>query len=1443
MKNVSILLLVWLIVFICVLPVEAQGTYVPTLYNTSNGLPQQTVNATIQDKQGYMWFATSNGFSRFDGEQFTNYSLEDSDSLGLGNNLITSLREDSRRYIWLTNDNRVTFRFNPYTRRFLQLPDSLGQVDTVQLIPNGDIWLYLKKRQLIRAYYDDKEELHYECVLRYPPNDTTRIVMISNDREGHVWILTSKELLDYDHTVKKLTRHPFDADAHYFSMRKRLNLFQVGGDRGRVFIYHNKEGYHTLIQLPTEDNVVRIKAYTDVKSIYMTAADGFFLHDIETGAVTQYAASCPAPYKLESNRIGDCYVDQDKNIWVTYLDNSVITCLEIAKNSQRKFHLLDRHRQIIAAHDKISIFEDRNQRIWFYAPNKALNYYDMENHELFPLILPSTQNMPDFTEPSNLYVDKQRNLWLGKGNKGVLKLTFKSNYFKLVSPDPSDLYNNENRVISLCIDRHDRLWMGTRDSTIHIFDARTHRFLGYFSDRGVVTPHKTYMGQANTIMEDHEGNVWIGTEERGLFKATPQGADRYVLQHFMHREEDPCSLSDNRVTVVLEDSVHHIWVGTSRGGLNYVSCDSQGRTVFFHRGNRLKQYPATHREIRCLCEDSRGYVWVASKQGVLRFHPLTNAPESLVFEDLHRLTTGEEAFNSNAVLHIFRDSRGTLYLATFGKGLYRSDGHHFKNYTTRDGLPSDIIYTMQEDARGHIWLATEVGLCEFDLEAETFDTFDNRFFPSDLTFSDDDAVANCPTGELLFATDRGFLAFRPADIEKEIYEPNIVLTSFAVNDSLLTGKEGLPFRFDNEETVVLEHEHNSFSLRFRALDMNFPDRVQYAFKLEGFDDWHYVGNDEKAVYTNIPTGTYTFRVRSTNSDGRWVDNERTLRIRVLPSFRESPCGIALFTALFLLAVFVATAIVLKLYKLNQRVEMEQKLADVKTNFFTNIVHEMRTPFTLIVSPLENVLGQTDLSPKVRQNLEVMQTNVRRSIRLINQILDFQKITSDKMHLRVQRVELRSFFEQLLASFSGLAEREHTSLALQMEAPSLTVWADEEKLESVFFNLLSNAFKYSPRGKQITVEVTEGAESVVVRVADQGYGIPEDKQSHLFGRFESFLQKSASRTPSTGIGLSLIKELVELHHGHITVSSKVGEGSVFTVELPKGKSHFPADTEFIVDDGDSALPADAAPATDYPAGDHRPLLLLVEDNADLRRFLESTFAADYRVATASNGEEGFLQAVKRNPDLVISDVRMPLVSGTEMVKMLRSNPATSHIPVVLLTGEATFDGEIESLNLDVEAYISKPFSSKVLQAQVSNILRRREQLRGFYQSQFTRPDTAALAKEQPDEALPSAEQEFIRRLTDYISEQLGSPELTVESLARRMNVSRSVLTKKTKALIGISPVELIRDFRLRRAVALLEAGGRTITEVAFLTGFYDSHYFSKCFKQVYGVSPSDYCKKK
>lgn len=1442
---------------LCLVPsalLQAQGSYIPTLYNTSNGLPQQTVNAMIQDKQGYIWFATSNGFSRFDGEHFTTYRLDDDDdNIGVGNNLITLLKEDQHRYIWLTNDNGRTMRFNPSTKEFFPLPASFGKVKDLQLLSNGDMWILFENNVLVRAYYDEKKNLHYEKIAAYSKFDRSEICMISNDREGLVWILTNKCLMEYDYQKKRLVRHIIGLGDTFHCLRKRLNLLQIGGSQGRVYLYHKNKNNYTHIQLPTKDNIIRIKAFTDDKSIYMTAEDGFFLHNIKTGEMQHYSTNHASPYHLESNLIGDCYVDKDKNIWVTYLNNPTITCLETSCNKQRLYQLQDRHREDIRNCHKISIFEDRNKRIWFYAQDKALNYYDIESQKLLPLILPATQNMPDFTEPSILYIDKQRNIWLGKTNKGVMKITLKSDHFKLYSPEPGDLYSNENQTQGLCLDRHNRLWMGTQDSTIHIFDARTYKFLGYFSDKGAITPNKTYIGQANAILEDHEGNIWIGTEERGLLKATPQSNNRFTLERFTHNPQDCNSISGNRISFLLEDKARRIWVGTARKGLNCITRDANGKYVFLHGDKLAGGYPENYLNIRCLCEDKPGRIWIATTQGILRFKPNNGQLKGGIFEDLSNVHTDHGNFNSSSVFYIFRTRNNDLYFATFGKGLCRlqtQNNEHtvFTKYTTKNGLTSNIIYTMQEDIDGNIWLATEGGLCKFNPKEQTFDTFDNRFFPSDLTFSGNDAI-NGLQDELIFATDRGFLTFNPKDIQKEPFKPNIVLTSFTANDRVLYNEDGQPFSFDTAQQVILRHDQNSFNLLFRALDMNFPDKVQYAYKLEGFDDWHYVGDEPKAIYTNIPRGKYVFRVRSTNSDGQWVENERVLNIRILPSFWESPWGIVLSIVLLLLLTGIISSIVLVLYKLKQRVVIERRLAEVKTNVFTNLVHEMRTPFTLIVSPLENVLAQKDLSPQVRQNLEIMQKNTNRSIRLINQILDYQKIESDKMHLCVRRIELRSFFEQLLNSFSGLAESEKTKLLLQMEAPSLTIWADADKLESIFFNLLSNAFKYSPKGKQIIIHVKGNEHSVTIDVTDQGYGIPENKQNQIFCRFESFVQKHAPGTSSTGIGLALIKELVELHHGHITVNSQVNAGSTFTVELLKGNKHFDEDTEFIVDDGDSETEEDDRITPHCKCEDTLPVVLIVEDNDDLRRFLETTFAAEYHPLTAVNGEEGFKQALLQTPDIIISDIQMPIVNGIEMVRMLKTNLATSHIPIILLTSQSSMEGQIESLEMGVEDYIPKPFSSKVLLARVHNILQRRKQLQQFYQSQIIKPDIAdqeETTQQKPTKgavSLPPAEQAFIQRITDYINAHLSSADLSVESLAHEVNISRSVLFKKTKALIGLSPMELIRDLRFRKAAALLEDGEHTVTEIAFLTGFYDSHYFSKSFKQVYGVSPSDYRKGK
>lgn len=1422
---------------------DAQGAYIPTLYNTSNGLAQQTINATIQDKQGYIWFATSNGFSRFDGEHFTNFHIEDDNRIGMANNLITSLREDSRRYLWLFNDNHMAFRFNPNTKEFMQLPQSFGQVNSLQILSNGDIWIHLKNNALIRAFYDEEGNLHYEKVMDVKTVNDSRELIISNDRENKIWLFMKHEVLKYETDKKKLSRHMAGNGYNFYCFRKRHNIFQVGSDNGRVYIYNKDHNSCHLLKLPTQDSIVRIKAFTDQKAIYMTANDGFFVHNLKTHKTRHYSAAQNTPYRIESNHIGDCYVDQNKNIWLTYLNSPIISCIDTAQNITTRFHLLDRHKNHINYCNKISIFEDRNKRIWFYTENKALNYYDMEHKTLLPLILPATQNMPDFTEPSNLYIDKQHNIWLGKKNKGVMKITLKSDLFKLASPQPDDLYSSANHILGLCTDRYGRLWIGARDSTIRIFEMRTRKFLGYFTEQGTITQHKTHIGQSNAIIQDHKGNMWIGTDGRGLYKATPNGKQNYTMKHFTHRPDNNTSINENHISFLLEDSSHRIWVGTASQGVNYVNERNNGNVTFYNSQNGLKNYPSQYTDVRCLCEDTSGCIWVASAQGLLRMKN-----NSFIFEPVPELDTDKGKFNSNAITFILKNRNKGLYFTTFGKGLWKldkPDSSLFATcYNTEQGLPSNILYTMQEDTEGHLWIASEGGLCRFNPQNNSFQNFDNRFFPSDLTFSGNDATLT-PNNHVAFATDRGLLLFLPSNVEKDIFKPNIVLTEFTANDSSICKKNKHPFSFDDKEVAKLKHTQNSFNLHFRSLDMNYPDKIQYAYKLEGFDDWHYINDNPTAVYTNIPQGKYMFRVRSTNSDGEWVNNERTLHIRILPSFWESGIGITLATFLFLTIIGIVFLILLTLYKLRQRVVMEQHLAEIKTNFFTNIVHEMRTPFTLVVSPLENVLAEKDLSPKVRRNLEIMQKNTSRSIRLINQILDFQKIESNKMHLNVSKIEIRSFLEQLLGSFAGLAESKHTKLALEMEDDRLFLWADADKMETIFFNLLSNAFKYSPQGKQITIVVENKTQSIAISVNDQGYGIPENKQAQLFNRFENFVQKQAARNiPSSGIGLSLIKELVELHHGQVKVTSRLNAGSTFTVELLKGKDHFETNTDFTVEDGEGNEPTDSTETEPEETLSTKPTILIVEDNTDLRNFLETSFATDYHPLTASNGEEGFLLAIQHSPDIIVSDIQMPIVNGMEMTKMLRNNLASSHIPVILLTSQNSLQGEIESLELGVEDYVAKPFSSKVLQARVSNILQRRQQLQQFYQSQIIPHENEESASETvTSHMLPPAEQAYIKKLTDYINAHLNAPELTVENLSIEMGTSRSVLCKKTKALIGISPIDLIRDLRFRKAAEMLSETSLTITEIAFQTGFYDSHYFSKSFKQVYGTSPSDYRKGK
>ena len=636
------------------------------------------------------------------------------------------------------------------------------------------------------------------------------------------------------------------------------------------------------------------------------------------------------------------------------------------------------------------------------------------------------------------------------------------------------------------------------------------------------------------------------------------------------------------------------------------------------------------------------------------------------------------------------------------------------------------------------------------------------------------------------------------------------------------------------------------------------------------------------TYTNLPKGEYVLRVRSTNSDGVWVDNERILDIVILPSFWETPIAYVLYILFILIIILVAVYILFTIYRLKHEVSVEQQISDIKLRFFTNISHELRTPLTLIAGPVEQVLKNDKLPADAREQLVVVERNTSRMLRLVNQILDFRKIQNKKMKMQVQRVDIVPFVRKVMDNFEAVAEEHRIDFLFQTEKEHLYLWVDADKLEKIVFNLLSNAFKYTPNGKMITMFIREDENTVSIGVQDQGIGIAENKKKSLFVRFENLVDKNLFNQASTGIGLSLVKELVEMHKATISVDSSLGEGSCFKVDFLKGKEHYDKETEFILEDAEAPvrmgqvvdianssiqsetlIPDDSEKIEAVYEEDaakeenSKELMLLVEDNQELREFLRSIFSPMYRVVEAADGREGANKALKYLPDIIISDVMMPEKDGIEMTRELRADMTTSHIPIILLTAKTTIESKLEGLEYGADDYITKPFSATYLQARVENLLMQRKKLQSFYRDSLMHIHISAGQEDAPVATdVPSAEEDtsetvpatldmspndrkFMDKLVELMEQNMDNGELVVDDLVRELAVSRSVFFKKLKTLTGLAPIEFIKEMRIKRATQLIETGEFNMTQISYMVGINDPRYFSKCFKAQVGMTPTEY----
>ena len=962
----------------------------------------------------------------------------------------------------------------------------------------------------------------------------------------------------------------------------------------------------------------------------------------------------------------------------------------------------------------------------------------------------------------------------------------------------------------------------------------------------------------------------MGSKWDGIIRLSPKRDGNFQIRNYVHKEEDPYSLSNNSVYCIYQDSKKRMWIATHGGGINLLQETANGKIRFLHNGNLLKGYSKDKfNKVRVIKEVNNALL-VGTTEGLITFSCNFERPEDIKFYDNVRIPDLASSLSSNDVIYIYTDSHKNSYVLTFTGGINQiisdnllTDHIQFKTYTKRNGLVSDLVLSMIEDQQRNLWVISENTLAKFDPENGTFEHYNEKHLQKEIYFSE--ASPAILQNQLILGTDAGILKINPTAFSKSSYTPPVVFTSLKI--------QGVQQQLDLDdlEELKLKPDERNVSFQFAALDYINPTSISYAYRLKGLEEkWNEVENSRTASYINLPPGNYELQIRSTNSDGVWTDNVRKLSVTVIPTFWETSWAVLLYIILFILFTATIVYIILYIYKLRHQIYMEQQLANIKLRFFTDISHELRTPLTLITSPVGEVLQHEPLTPSARKLLTVVHNNTERMLRLVNQILDFRKIENKKMKLLLEKTDIVELLQKVMDNFRLIAEEKNINLRLQTDKESIHCWVDQDKVEKIIFNLLSNAFKYTPVNKSITVYTHTTKDKVVISVADEGIGIDPKKQQSLFQRFETLVNNNILQ-PSSGIGLSLVKELIELHQGNIQVNTETGIGSEFIVTLPLDQKVYEGkeNTEFILNDTlsthnpkhdkhkiisktsekNNILQEKAEDKDTDNNTDQDPIsVLVVEDNAELRNFLSDILSGTYKIFEATNGQEGLERALQYVPDFIISDVMMPVMDGLDMVKAIKAHRDVCHIPIILLSAKSSLDDRISGLEQGIDDYITKPFSSTYLKTRIKSLLYQRKQLQELYLEQWSdqkkeAPAPTLLVEVEPERPqIVPFDELFMKRVMEIMHEQMDNSKLTIDEFAQELGMGRTVFYQKLKSIVGLSPIDFVREMRIKRAKQLMETGEYNVSTIAYMTGFNDPKYFSKCFKKEYGVSPSEFTPK-
>lgn len=1335
--------------------------------STQDGLSQSTIYCMLQDSEGFLWFGTRDGLNKFDGYNFTVYRNKKNDSTSISDNHILSIMEDRKGRIWVGTEIGVC--------------------------------VYNKNLNSFHRY----EEVNNDSNLFR----SSHVYALLQDSRGNIW---------------------------------------AGTDGGGVSIYDSISDSFKRLEhfFPTTETTRNLKVRSILelsnKEIWIsTIGDGIIIYTPELNTLIPRHRTTSASCGIESTSIRTLYEDSKRNIWIGS-DEDGLSVYNL-NTKKTRYYSADKKGEI--SHNAIrSIFEDSHGSIWI-ATRVGLNQYH-----------PTTNNFTQYfheeldnTSLSNNSVrsilqDKSGNLWFGTYYGGISVLYNSSKNFRLYKPDKNKANSLNYEIVSSFVENKDGgVWVGTEGGGINYINTTTHEISTKQNIQSILGDEGN---NVKALFNDNNNNLWVGTYGNGLYKIN---LSNNTFEHYTHSSTDSNSISSNNVYVIHIDSKGLCWIGTNLGGLNLF--DRKTKTFKHINIADTDSNPIFGNTINCIKEDALGNIWFGSDKGLIKY-------DGEKYQNITLHNNQGQVLNNVFVLSINIDSFQSLWIGTSQDGLIKLDVNTLKSqqYTINENLSSNIIYGIIEDNASNLWLSTSNGLMKFPLAIQygklnknqsaiiyynIHDGLQGNEFNRGASFKDS-------KGNIYFGGLNGFNSFNPKNITLNKTKAPIKLSAFHLSNKKVdtyTKNSPLKQHISQTQSIKLNHKQSSFSFEFVALNYDKPEKNNYAYKLDGFDDdWIYSGGNRTAVYTNIDPGEYKFMVKASNNDNLWNNNGPVVDIIILPPFWKTKLATA--TYILIVIILLLTFRKLIIIRTNEKNLLEferlekgriEEINQMKLRFFTNISHEFRTPLTLISGPLEKLLNENDVTKDEQTYLlSLMHKNVQRMQRLISQLMDFRKLENKKMRLKISSGNITSCIKDAIQLFEEYCSRKGIALKYISNLSEKEIyWFDKSIVDNVVFILLSNSIKFTPNKGEILVELNQREHLLEVKVKDTGIGIPKDKLNIIFERFYS--ESNPSKILGTGIGLSFAKNLITLHKGEIQVDSVVDEGTCFTFSFPVNKEAY-SDTEI-------TQLHDTLPETDLPSVNTimppttedsseklSESVLIVEDNHELREFIKSSLKK-YEIYEAENGKEAFKLAKKHIPDIIISDVMMPIMDGMEFCRLVKNNMITNHIPLILLTAKTKVENRLEGTKSGADVYMDKPFNVALLTANVENLLTQRKTIRERFAGQYISENTEG--------EINKLEDDFISKAQEIIFNRKSDPDLRVEDLSSELGLSRSQLFRKFKTLTDHSPNEFIKVVRLKYSKELLTKGELNINEISYECGFSSASHFISSFKKHYNKTPKEF----